>query len=91
MAKSKVMAKGKVMKGKVKKKPLRFSLPVSKTNFHRVKFGTHSLVRVLQLEGYEVQDNHVVSEGTRMRLDAIDLWPRRKRGEEAQPQKEQDA
>lgn len=70
---------------KVKRKPQRFNLPVSKTNFNRVKTGTHSLVRVLLLEGYEVQDSYVVSEGTRMHLDAIDLWPRKKRGEGAQP------
>ena len=75
-------------KDRVKRKPQRFNLPVSKTNFNRVKAGTHSLVRVLLLEGYEIDGSHVVSKGTRMHIDAIDLWPRRKRGEEARPRGE---
>ena len=37
---------------KQSKKPKRTLIPVSKTNFNRVKYGTHSLLDVLVREGY---------------------------------------
>jgi hypothetical protein len=68
----------------VKRKPMRRALSVSKTNAKRVKTGTHSLAKVLRLEGYDVQDNHVVTKDAVIPFDAIDLWPRRRRGEDIQ-------
>jgi len=66
------------MKDKVKKKPQRFNLPVSRTNFNRVNAHTHSLEQILLLEGYKIQDVYVVSEGSKMHLGSIDLWPKKK-------------
>ena len=63
---------------KIRKKTRKFTLPVSKTNCNRVKFGTHSLVKVLRNEGYEIRDGCVVGEVTTIPLEAIDLVTREK-------------
>lgn len=64
---------------KIRKKTSRVTLLASKTNCNRVKSGTHSLVKVLQLEGYEIRDGYVMSKGTPIPLMAIDFKPRQKR------------
>lgn len=58
---------------KPKKKAGRVEIAVSKTNFNRVKFGTHRLHEVLTLEGYEAGESGVMIEGSPVSLEKVDL------------------
>lgn len=55
------------------KKAARVSIPVSKTNFNRVKFQTHTLVDALVREGYKAEDGYLVVGDNRVHLSLVDL------------------
>jgi hypothetical protein len=55
------------------KKAVRVSIPVSKTNFNRVKYQTHTLERVLTLEGYRASECGVEVNGEVVRPSLVDL------------------
>lgn len=55
-----------------------YLIPVSKTNFNRVKFGSHSLVNVLVKEGYRVANEVVEVDGKTMRLRDVGICIREK-------------
>ena len=63
----------------VKKKRQRITLAVSKTNHNRVQFGTHSVEKVLKMEGHDVRDGHVYVDGQEIHLSAVDLYAKKKR------------
>ncbi len=60
----------------VKKKRLRTVISVSRTNANRVRFCTHTLAKVLKLEGYRVADGHVYVEDQPYHLSAVTLEER---------------
>lgn len=56
------------------------AIPVSKTNYNRVKAQTHTLEKVLRLEGLEVWDGHVPNpiNNEPVRFDQIELYPKKR-------------
>jgi len=67
---------------KTKKKPTRITIAVSQKNFNRFKAHTHTLERILQLEGHtlirEKGLTTVVMGDKQVALTALDLHPRSK-------------
>jgi hypothetical protein len=62
-----------------KKKRQRITLAVSKKNYNRLQFGTHSIEKVLKLEGHDVRNGHVFVDGQEIHLSAVDLYAKKKR------------
>lgn len=57
------------------------AIPVSRTNYNRYKYRTHSLEKVLELEGKEtLKDGWIANpiNGEPVALDAIELVPKKK-------------
>jgi hypothetical protein len=71
---------GDHMKILVGKKPLSVTLPVSKTNFNRMRFGTKTKAAVLQLEGYDVDARRgsVSVDSRDYHLNSVELYPKKK-------------
>lgn len=67
---------------KVKKKPLRITIAVSKKNFNRFKCHTHTLEKILKLEGHTIIKEKgittVVMGDKQVALGAIDLYAKSK-------------
>lgn len=62
-----------------KKKKREVSLPVSRTNLNRVKYHTHTLGRVLELEGYVVQHGRALVRNGWVSLPHINIHLRQAR------------
>lgn len=62
----------------VEKKNAEITVMVSRTNANRLKFGTHTLKRVLELEGYHVEDGELLLEDYFYRLDSVRILSRGK-------------
>lgn len=57
------------------------AIPVSRTNFNRVRFQTHTIKRVLELEGISIDDSNQVPNpitGKPVSLDMVELVPKKK-------------
>jgi hypothetical protein len=65
----------------VRKKQQRFTIPVSKTNAKRAETGTHTLDKILKLEGHVVKDGVLYMSDREIPLGAVDLHPKAKRTE----------
>ncbi len=62
------------------KKTAKVAIPVSKTNVNRLRYQTHTLRRILKLEGKPIKDGCVVNPitGDPVNLSMIELVPKKK-------------
>ncbi len=62
-----------------KRKMSTVSIPVSRTNVNRVRFGTHTLDKVLKLEGHQTINGHLLMDEREISFNRINLVPKKKR------------
>jgi hypothetical protein len=51
-------------------------ISVSKSNYNRVRAGSHTLEKVLRLEGYRIEEGMVIGDDRQVSLHAVKLYPR---------------
>jgi len=75
------------------KKEVRIQIPVSRTNFNRVKYGTHTLIDVLTREGYKASVGGMMNGDEIVGLHLVDLTikPKPSAVKWVAPQKTEDA
>jgi len=57
----------------------KYSIPISRTNYNRLMYGTHSVKRILELEGMGLKDNHIDYKGGEIHIDNINFCPKFKK------------